>query len=46
MSARDRKAVTLVFDPMRERDLDEVLAIESVSYPSPWSRNSFVFDLR
>ena len=46
MSARDRKAVALVFEPMRERDLDEVLAIESVSYPSPWSRNSFVFDLR
>lgn len=31
---------------MVEDDLDEVLAIERVSYPTPWTRESFLFELR
>jgi len=31
--------------PMTEADLDQVLAIESASFPSPWSREHFVNEL-
>ncbi|GAM11550.1 putative ribosomal-protein-alanine acetyltransferase [Geobacter sp. OR-1] len=31
--------------PMTEADLDEVLAIESVSYPKPWAREHFLDEL-
>ncbi len=31
---------------MRERDLDGVLAIEEASFPVPWSRESFRFEMR
>ena len=34
-----------VFDPMKDADLAEVLAIERVSFASPWTRQSFLFDL-
>ncbi len=30
---------------MSASDLEEVLAIERVSYPTPWSRESFLFEL-
>lgn len=33
-------------DPMRQRDLDEVLAIEKASFPNPWSRHAFLYELR
>jgi ribosomal-protein-alanine N-acetyltransferase len=29
------------FEPMRVRDLDEVLAIERISFPTPWSREAY-----
>lgn len=29
------------FEPMRVRDLDEVLAIEQASFPTPWSRAAY-----
>jgi ribosomal-protein-alanine N-acetyltransferase len=32
--------------PMRERDLDEVLAIESAVYTHPWTRANFADSLR
>jgi ribosomal-protein-alanine N-acetyltransferase len=32
-------------EPMRESDLDQVLAIEKVCFSNPWSRLSFVLDL-
>ena len=36
----------LVVEPMAERDLDEVLAIERHSFPSAWSRGSYERELR
>ena len=33
-------------EPMGEDDLDEVLAIERASFPTPWSRESFLHELR
>jgi ribosomal-protein-alanine N-acetyltransferase len=34
-----------VLEPMREPDLDEVLAIERACFTTPWSRLNFLFDL-
>jgi len=34
-----------VFEPMKDTDLGEVLAIERTSFASPWTRQSFLFDL-
>jgi len=34
-----------IFEPMRDADLAEVLAIERVSFASPWTRQSFLFDI-
>lgn len=34
-----------VFEPMKDADLAEVLAIERLSFASPWTRQSFLFDL-
>jgi ribosomal-protein-alanine N-acetyltransferase len=34
------------FEPMREQDLDAVLAIENAVYTHPWSRGNFVDSLR
>jgi ribosomal-protein-alanine N-acetyltransferase len=44
MSAVLKEAPRL--EPMREADLDEVLAIESVVYSHPWSRGNFADSLR
>ncbi len=35
----------LNYEPMAERDLDEVLALEESVYPHPWSRGNFVDSL-
>lgn len=35
----------LVFEPMRRRHLADVLEIERVSYPKPWTRNVFLSEL-
>ena len=32
--------------PMREQDLDEVMAIESAIYTHPWTRGNFADSLR
>ena len=42
MNAADAEPI----DAMLESDLDEVLAIERESYPTPWSRESFLHDLK
>ena len=44
MSAVPRPAPRLA--PMSERDLDEVLAIESAVYSHPWTRGNFADSLR
>ncbi len=31
----------LIYEPMQESDLDEVVAVEQEVYPYPWSRNNF-----
>lgn len=33
-------------DPMGAEDLDQVLAIERASFPHPWSRQAFLYELR
>ena len=33
-------------EPMRVEDLDEVLEIERASFPQPWSRHAFLYELR
>ncbi|HHW07310.1 MAG TPA: ribosomal protein S18-alanine N-acetyltransferase [Clostridia bacterium] len=35
----------LMIVPMAEEHLDQVLAIEQVSFPTPWSRNSYLREL-
>ncbi|MZP29890.1 ribosomal protein S18-alanine N-acetyltransferase [Heliobacterium undosum] len=37
--------VNYYFRPMTVKDVDEVLAIEHVSFPTPWSRSAFVTEL-
>src|SRR5881396_1221401 len=36
----------ITFQPMTEADLGEILEIERVSFSSPWTRDSFLYDLR
>ncbi|MCE3264700.1 MAG: rimI [Pseudoduganella sp.] len=31
----------LIYEPMQESDLDEVVAVEQEVYPHPWSRSNF-----
>lgn len=40
-----RGTAGLVIEPMRRRDLDEVLRIEDRSYPRPWTRSLFEGEL-
>jgi len=35
----------LVVEPLRRRHLTEILAIEHVSYPKPWTRNVFLSEI-
>jgi ribosomal-protein-alanine N-acetyltransferase len=35
----------LNYEPMTERDIDEVVALEECVYPHPWSRGNFVDSL-
>jgi ribosomal-protein-alanine N-acetyltransferase len=37
---------TVSIEPMKPDDLDDVLAIERVSFPSAWSRESYLRELR
>ena len=32
-------------EPMRPADLDAVVEIERASFPSPWSRRAFLYEL-
>ncbi|MGH7264125.1 MAG: ribosomal protein S18-alanine N-acetyltransferase [Candidatus Rokuibacteriota bacterium] len=36
----------LRIEPMRVEDVDEVLGIERASFPHPWSRHAFLYELR
>lgn len=40
-----RAAVPVVIDPMRVRDLSEILKIERLSFTTPWSRGAFLSEL-
>jgi len=35
----------LTFNPMTIEDVDQVLDIEALSFPTPWSRNAFLYEL-
>jgi ribosomal-protein-alanine N-acetyltransferase len=37
--------VTVTIEPMRVQDLEEVIAIEQSSFATPWSRDSFLYEL-
>jgi [ribosomal protein S18]-alanine N-acetyltransferase len=37
---------SLTLDRMRPEDLDEVLAIERVSFTMPWSRGAFLYEMQ
>lgn len=43
---RPRSGAAFIYEPMKESDLDEVVEIEKASFASPWTRQSFLFDLR
>lgn len=36
----------LAFDTLHPEDLDAVLEIERVSFPTPWTRDQFLFEIR
>ncbi|HEX6971582.1 MAG TPA: ribosomal protein S18-alanine N-acetyltransferase [Limnochordia bacterium] len=40
-----RLTIPVVIDPMRIRDLSEVLKIERLSFTTPWSRSAFLSEL-
>ncbi|HEY8486587.1 MAG TPA: ribosomal protein S18-alanine N-acetyltransferase, partial [Limnochordales bacterium] len=42
---RDDEPLEVVIDPMRVRDLNDVMAIERLSFTSPWSRTAFLSEL-
>ncbi|MBI2914651.1 MAG: ribosomal protein S18-alanine N-acetyltransferase [Firmicutes bacterium] len=37
--------MSLSIEPMRVRDLGEILKIERLSFPTPWSKNAFLSEL-
>lgn len=43
---RRKPKARIAITPMVEADLAEVIAIERASFRSPWTRQSFLFDLR
>lgn len=44
-SAQLSQASSLVLEPMQEGDLAQVLAIETIVYPHPWTRGNFLDSL-
>jgi ribosomal-protein-alanine N-acetyltransferase len=44
-TGKDEEPFVVQFMPMIGEDLDEVLAIEQVSFPTPWSRNSYLNEI-
>ncbi|MFQ5829315.1 MAG: ribosomal protein S18-alanine N-acetyltransferase [Candidatus Methylomirabilia bacterium] len=38
--------MSLSIEPMTVKDLDAVLSIERASFPTPWSREAFLYELR
>jgi ribosomal-protein-alanine N-acetyltransferase len=40
------ETIAITIEPMKKDDLDQVLAIEQVSFTMPWSRNLFLAELR
>lgn len=36
----------LKFDRLRAEHLDQVLAIERASFPTPWSKNAFLYEIK
>ena len=40
-----KSAPPVTIEPMRLRDLPDILKIERLSFPTPWSRNAFLSEL-
>jgi len=46
LSQRDKKVLdSLIIQPMMPEHLDEVLKIEEVSFPAPWSKQTYLNEL-
>jgi ribosomal-protein-alanine N-acetyltransferase len=43
---RAKQLEELILEPIREKDLQQVMAIETACFSSPWSRSSFLFELQ
>ncbi len=41
----ENRAIKLIIEPMRTSDLDEVMEIEEYSFPTPWSREVYQYDI-
>jgi len=37
--------IPIAIENMRKEDIDEILEIEKVSFPSPWTREAFLTEL-
>jgi ribosomal-protein-alanine N-acetyltransferase len=44
--ARKIKLLPITIEPMTLKDLDEVLVIERMVFPTPWTKGAFVSELR
>lgn len=42
----DQNSAIIKFKPMQLEHLDQVIAIESTSFPTPWSKNAFDYELQ
>src|SRR5690606_25719054 len=45
MGSSQQKAISVVIEPMRVRDIGAVLEVEKLSFPTPWSRAAFLSEL-
>lgn len=42
----EKEIIPIVIEDMRKEDIDEILEIEKTSFPSPWTREAFLAELR
>ncbi|HEY8424901.1 MAG TPA: ribosomal protein S18-alanine N-acetyltransferase [Limnochordales bacterium] len=45
MAAAAEEPLTIVIDPMRVKDLNDIMVIERLSFSTPWSRAAFLSEL-
>ncbi len=42
----EREIIPITIEDMKKEDIDEILEIEKVSFPSPWTREAFLIELK